>query len=422
MRQRRTVSAVTSREYQRASKSEKGRILQTFTRQTKLNRVYAAWLLRNWGKKVWCRVDGKPVRIIVGAIVKRRVAARPRVYGQAVAEAVKKLWYIFDCMCGKRLAVVLRTSLDTLVQLGELKVSASVAQKLAHISPATIDRLLAGERKKQRLKGRSLTKPGTLLKHRIPIRTFSQWEDSRPGFLEVDTVAHEGGTPYGEFALTLDATDVATGWTEMRAVRNKARRWTLQALKLIRRRLPFPLLGIDSDNGSEFINDHLFSFCLDEKITFTRSRPYRKNDSCYMEQKNWSVVRRAVGYRRYDSQRELQLLNQLYSCLRILVNFFYPSMKLISKSREGAKVKKRYDTPKTPYQRVLEDPQVKTRLRAQMAGLNPVELKREMVRVQQRLEVVNMAKMTLRLHDSNPPPRAPPANSGGNGHPRAFFS
>jgi hypothetical protein len=247
MRQRRKVSAVTSREYQRASKSEKARILQTFTRQTKLNRVYAAWLLRNWGKKVWCRVDGKPVRIIVGANVKRRVATRPRVYGHAVAEAVKKLWYIFDCMCGKRLAVALRTSLDTLVQLGELQVSASVKQKLAHISPATIDRLLVGERKKQRLKGRSLTKPGTLLKHQIPIRTFSQWDESRPGFLEIDTVAHEGGTPSGEFALTLDATDVATGWTEMRAVRNKARRWTLQTLKLIRRRLPFPLLGIDSD-------------------------------------------------------------------------------------------------------------------------------------------------------------------------------
>jgi hypothetical protein len=174
----------------------------------------------------------------------------------------------------------------------------------------------------------------------------------------------------------------------------------------------------NSDNGSEFINDHLFSFCRDEKITFTRSRPYRKNDTCYVEQKNWSVVRRAVGYRRYDTQRELQLLNQLYSCLRILVNFFYPSMKLISKSREGAKVKKRYGTPKTPYQRVLEDPhvqpQVKTRLRAQMAGFNPVELKREVVRAQQRLEVVNMAKMALRLHDSTPASRAPRAKAGGN--------
>jgi len=419
MRQRRKVSAVTSREYQRASKSEKGRILQTFTRQTKLNRVYAAWLLRNWGREVRCKVDGKPVRIIVGATVRQRVATRPRVYGAAVAEAVKKLWFVFDCMCGKRLAVVLRTNLDTLVQLGELKVSAAVKQKLAHISPATIDRLLAGERKKQRLKGRSLTKPGTLLKHQIPIRTFSQWEDSRPGFLEIDTVAHEGGTSYGEFALTLTATDVASGWTEMRAVRNKARRWTLQALKLIRKRLPFPLLGIDSDNGSEFINDHLFSFCLDEKITFTRSRPYRKNDTCYVEQKNWSVVRRAVGYRRYDSQRELQLLNQLYSRLRILVNFFYPSMKLIFKDRDGAKLKKHYDTPKTPYQRVLENPhvqaQVKTRLRAQMASLNPVELKRQMVRAQQRLEVVNMAKMALRLHDSTPARRASIAKAAGVG-------
>jgi hypothetical protein len=218
---------VTAREHRKASKIEKGRILSTLVKQTKLNRVYAGWLLRAWGKKVWFTVDGQPVRLVVGAPRKRRAPCRPRLYDHPVAEAVKKVWYLFDFMCGKRLAVVLRTTADTLVELGELNVSSAVRRKLSRISPATIDRLLAGEKKKLRLKGRSLTKPGTLLKHQIPIRTFSQWDEKKAGFLEIDTVGHEGGDAHGDFALTLDATDVATGWTEMRAVRNKARRWAL---------------------------------------------------------------------------------------------------------------------------------------------------------------------------------------------------
>jgi len=408
MRQRRAVTRVTAREYRKASKKEKGRILSTLVKQTKLNRVYAGWLLRTWGKKIWFTIDGQPVRLVVGALRKQRVLHRPRLYGRPVAEALKKIWYLFDSMCGKRLAVVLRTTVDTLIEAGELKVSSVVRQKLSRISPATIDRLLAGERKKLRLKGHSLTKPGTLLKHQIPIRTFRQWDEKRAGFLEIDMVGHEGGDPHGDFALTLDATDVATGWTEMRAVRNKARRWALEALRLIRTRLPFPMQGIDSDNGGEFINDHLFNFCRDEKITFTRSRPYRKNDTCFVEQKNWTVVRKMVGYRRHDTDREVQLLNTLYDNLRLLVNFFHPSMKLISKSREGAKVKKRYDKPKTPFLRVVEDPSVgkliKARLRAQLRTLNPVELKRKIVDIQQRLEAIAMAKAKVKQF-SNPPSR-----------------
>ena len=411
MRQRRAVTRVTAQNYRKASRKEKGRILSTLVKQTKLNRVYAGWLLRTWGKKVWFTIDGKPVRLVVGAPRKRRVPHRPRLYGSAVAEALKKIWCLFDYMCGKRLAVVLRTTVDTLIEAGELKVSSAVRQKLSRISPATIDRLLAGEKKKLRLKGRSLTKPGTLLKHQIPIRTFSQWDEKRAGFLEIDMVGHEGGDPHGDFALTLDATDVATGWTEMRAVPNKARRWALEALRLIRTRLPFPMEGVDSDNGSEFINDHLFNFCRDEKITFTRSLPYRKNDTCFVEQKNWTVVRKTVGYRRYDTDREVQLLNTLYDNLRLWVNFFHPSMKLISKSRDGAKVKKLYDKPKTPFLRVVEDPSVakmiKARLRAQLRTLNPIELKRNIVEVQKRLEAIAVAKAKVRQF-SNPPSRKSP--------------
>jgi len=168
-------------------------------------------------------------------------------------------------------------------------------------------------------------------------------DDARPGFLEIDLVAHDGGNARGDYCQSLDATDVASGWSEQRAVRNKAQKWTFEALEKIRERLPFPLLGIDSDNGGEFINAHLARYCEEEEITFTRGRPYRKNDSCYVEQKNYSVVRRNVGYFRYDTEEELMLLNELYNILRLYNNFFLPQMKLIEKTREGSKVKKRYD-------------------------------------------------------------------------------
>ncbi|HZX14544.1 MAG TPA: transposase, partial [Thermodesulfobacteriota bacterium] len=167
---------------------------------------------------------------------------------------------------------------------------------------------------------------------------------------------HEGGNTSGDYIQTLDVTDVCTGWTEVQAVKNKAQVWVFEALKQIRQRLPFDLLGIDSDNGSEFINDQLYRYCLKEEITFTRARAYRKNDNCYVEQKNWSVVRRALGYLRHDTQQDLEIINQLYAYLRLYTNYFQPVMKLKEKTRIGSRVKKRYDKPKTPYQRVLESP------------------------------------------------------------------
>jgi hypothetical protein len=241
MAQRRAVSGVTAQEYRRASHKDKSKILTLMCRQTKLNRVYLAWLLRSWGKEVAVSVNGKPIRFVGGVPRPRRRRQRPRRYAGAVVEVITKLWYLFDFMCGKRLAAVLRRSLDTLAATGELPMSPSVRQKLATISPATIDRLLAGQRHKMRVKGRGLTKPGTLLKHQIPIRTFSEWQEDRPGFMEFDTVGHQGPNSYGDFALTLNGTNVATGWTEPRAVPNKARRWTREALVEIRSRLPFPL-------------------------------------------------------------------------------------------------------------------------------------------------------------------------------------
>ncbi len=239
------------------------------------------------------------------------------------------------------------------------------------------------------LKSRARTKPGTLLKHRIPIRTFSDWDDLRPGFTEVDLVGHDGGDTRGEFCQTLHLTDVCTSWCEMQAVKNKAQAWVFEALKDIRERLPFGLLGLDSDNGGEFINSQLKRYCEEHKITFTRTRAYRKNDNCHVEQKNWSVIRRHVGYMRHDTEDELRTLNELYKHLRLYANFFQPVMKLKEKTRAGSRVTRKYHAPKTPYHLALEsklvDKAVKRRLKRQYEKLNPAELKRAITKLQNKL-------------------------------------
>jgi hypothetical protein len=273
-----------------------------------------------------------------------------------------------DAPAGKRLAPFLPEMVTRLRACGELLIDDRTAALLTSMSAATIDRRLAADRKKMQLKGRSGTKPGSLLKSQIPIRTWADWDDARPGFVEIDLVGHEGGEPSGDFCHTLDVTDVATGWTEVRAVKNKAQRWVFAALLEITAAFPFPVRGIDSDNGSEFINNQLLRYCEQNQITFTRSRAGRKNDGAYVEQKNWSVVRQTVGYHRYDTDAELALLNQIYGLLRLTINFFTPQQKLISKHREGAKVIKRYDTAKTPYQRVLADPRISQKIKDGLTG------------------------------------------------------
>ena len=209
-------------------------------------------------------------------------------------------------------------------------------------------------------------------------------------------MAHCGDSTRGEYCNTLDATDIATGWTETRAVRNKAQVHVFSALKDIRAALPFDLLGIDSDNGSEFINDELFRYCQEEDLTFTRSRAYRKNDGCHVEQKNWSVVRRNVGYARFDTPEELQVLAEIHSLVRLHTNFFMPSAKLVSKTRDGSHVTKRYDRPATPYRRVLArddiDEKTKTALTAQFQTLNPADLRRRIGRLQDEIYKLNARK------------------------------
>jgi hypothetical protein len=385
MKERRSVTAVVAKRYQKSTKKEKGTILEEYTQLTRYNHCYAAFLLRNHGRRM--RISNNTV--LVGECRKKVRRTRNRTYDEQVVSVLKKVWLIMGFICGKRLKPELKEVIPILERHKEIDLDKTVRERLCKISAATIDRALAPERKKRSLRQRSRTKPGTLLKHQIPIRTFSEWDEQRPGFVEIDLVGHEGGDPSGEYIQTLDMTDVCTGWTETQAVKNKARVWVFEALKEIRRGLPFKLLGIDSDNGSEFINEHLYGYCEDEKITFTRARAYRKNDNCYVEQKNYSVVRRWVGYHRYDTPQQLRLLNQLYSRLRLYTNYFQPVMKLEEKIRVGSKVKKRYDQPRTPYRRVLESPLVekehKKKLNQEYSKLNPAELRRQISSLQIKL-------------------------------------
>jgi len=383
MKDRQSVTKALSGQYRRARKSEKGKILDQFIKATGYNRVYAANLLRHHGKRVEVSAG-----IVVEGSVRVRMCKRKRelMYGADVVSVLKKVWKIMDYICGKRLVTVLPEIVEKLVRCGELQVSRGVREKLARISASSIDRLLKPERLKMQVKGRSGTKPGTLLKHQIPVRTYADWNEQQPGFLEIDLVGHDGGSAQGEYCQILDATDIHTGWSEQIAVPNKAQKWVFEAIQEIRSRMPFCMLGLDSDNGSEFINNHLTAYCQEQEITFTRGRVGRKNDNCYVEQKNWSIVRRFSGYERYEGSDACQCLNALYEVVREYVNFFMPSMKLREKVREGARVTKRYERAQTPYQRVLASNQIssktKNKLRRRYAALNPAVLKREIEALQ----------------------------------------
>ena len=302
-------------------------------------------------------------------------------YDESVIAALRVCWATLDGPAGKRLAPALPQLVASLRRHGELLISDQTAALLVGMSAATIDRRLAPDRQGLQLKGRSHTKPGSLLKSKIPMRTWADWDDHRPGFVEIDLVGHEGGDNNGDFASTLTVTDIATGWSEERTVRNKAAKHVFCALLEIQAALPFPLLGIDSDNGSEFINEHLLGWCQAQQITFTRSRPANSKDGCHVEQKNWDIARRTVGYWRYDTAGEVAVLNQIWPALSPLINLFTPQQKLLTKVRVGAKVTKTYDTAQTPYQRLLTHPDAlddidARRLAHLLEATNPVAARR----------------------------------------------
>jgi transposase InsO family protein len=368
---RELLAAVRPR-YTLGHRAQKRQVLDELVAATGYHRKYAIQLLNH----------PPPGR------VRLRRASRIK-YDGRVRAALETIWRAANGICSKRLVPVLAEYIEALERHQELSLDAATRDLLLALSPATADRLLKRARERSRPHGLATTKPGTLLKQAIPIRTFAQWDDARPGFMEVDLVAHCGADGGGEFLFSLDMIDVKTRWVELAALRNRSQAIVTTAIQACQMRLPYPLLGLDSDNGSEFINADLKRFCEQEQITFTRGRPYTKNDQAYVEQKNWTAVRQVVGYDRYQGQTACEALQALYVPLRLYLNFFQPVMVLTEKQRDGAKVTKRYDTAKTPYQRSLDSPDVaeeaKTRLRELYLTLNPAALLRQIEARQQAL-------------------------------------
>ena len=352
--------------YLKAGKFDKQKILDEFTFATGYHRKHAIRVLKN--------------QVQIQNHLKRKTKTYKTLYRGDVVQALEQIWEIYGHICSKRLQPFLPEAIRALERCHEIELSQDTKALLLKISSASIDRCLRPIRI-QSPHGLSTTKPGSLLKSLIPVRTFTAWDEERPGFLEIDLVAHCGNTTEGQFLCTLTCTDLCTGWTDVTGLLHRSQEAVSGAIHLMRQRLPFPLLGIDSDNGSEFINDLLYRYCLDQKITFTRSRPYQKNDQAHVEQKNWSVVRHIVGYDRWETEQELALLESIYDDLRLYINFFQPSFKLIAKERIDKKTIKRYDPPKTPYQRVLERQDISLEAKARLVNLylhlNPAELRRQ---------------------------------------------
>ncbi|MCA1675704.1 MAG: transposase family protein [Actinobacteria bacterium] len=386
MSQRRAVTKTIATRYKRAGKRGKGTILDELCATTGWHRNHAR------------KVLGQALR---PKVVRPRAPRAPR-YGPEVMVGLRFCWAVLGAPTGKRLAPVLAELVATLRRFGELVLTDETAALLVAMSAATIDRRLAGDRANMVLRGRSHTKPGSLLKDSIPIRTWAQWDDAVPGFVEIDLVGHEGGNALGEHAYTLTVTDIATGWTENRSVRNKARKWVIAALEEIAAIMPFPLLGVDSDNGSEFINHHLLAWCEQRTITFTRSRPGNCNDGAHVEQKNWAVVRTVVGYHRYDTSAELLLLNKIWVLQSKITNYFLPQQKLVSKVRDGAKITKTYDVPTTPHRRAGRHAAVSAEDKAIMADtlteVNPAA-------VQRHIQALTAELITLTTSKASAPGR-----------------
>ena len=338
LKARQELLVVTAPRYQQASKKEKQTILDEFVAATNYHRKYANALL------FYFTAQAQTTQPIT--------RSRPRYYDDEVKEALIIVWEATNRICSKRLVPFLPEITAVLERHGRLSLAAEVKTKLLTISPATVDRLLYPIRYGHQ-RGLSTTKRGTLLKNQIPVRTFSDWNEKQAGFTEADLVAHCGGDVGGNFLCTLVMTDVLTGWTECFALLFRDQAHVLQAIERAHDCFPFPILGLDTDNGSEFINYALLDYCEKAKITFTRCRPYRKNDQCFVEQKNGNIVRQFVGYDRFEGIEPYQLLDELYQSLRLYINFFQPSLKLIEKKRRGSKVSKKYDKAQTPYQRVL---------------------------------------------------------------------
>lgn len=361
-----------AKKYKRSAKLERGRILAEVVSLTGYYKTYACELLTN------------PPRATRKKIKRVRFSKYLK-----VLDKLKELWETSNYSTGQRLVPTIPTYIDALERYGEMVLTDEERKLLLKISSATADRLLKHERRKYQIKGRSGTKPGSLLKNQIPIHTWKDWDHSKPGFVEIDTVHHNGGNSAGEYIHTLDTTDVATAWNECAALMGRGETGLVKALGKIRRRIPFKLLGIDFDSGGEFVNWHLVRYSKKNKITYTRAREGYSNDQPYIEQQNYSVVRTFIGYKRLDNQKQLKILDKLYPLISDYQNFFQGVMRLKEKMRDGAHVTRRYSKAKTAYQRVVEHPdipdEVKQKLRERYLTLNPKRLLKEIAELVRKL-------------------------------------
>ena len=359
--------------YQGATRAEKHRLLDEVVAVTGIHRKAAIRLLRRAPRP---RARPGP-------------GGRPRAYGPEVAAAAEILWQASGRIGAHRLQPFVPELLDRLLRCGELTLAPAVDKLVRQASRPTLGRLLGPARARYPLRGATITRPGTVLRHEIPIRTFTDWTDARPGFLEIDLVAHCGATTRGFYLCTLCAVDIATAWVELEPVWGKYQDRVGGAVDRVRTRLPLPLLGLDSDNGAEFINRTLRDYCRRHGVTFTRSRPWKKNDSAHVEQKNGAVVRQLIGYDRFTSRAAYAQLQRVYRLARLHVNFFQPVEKLVTKTRQGARSHRVYDRPQTPYQRLCATgvltPEARRALEALYQSLNPLQLRRDLERELDRL-------------------------------------
>jgi len=358
---------VVSPRYRSSRKYLKTVILDHYCDATKYHRKHAITKLNNCHKKRYKRKPG-----------------RPSYYSQEpIIMPLRKIWKAAQMPCSKRLKAIIQEWLPFMDE----EVPVYVKRALLGISPATIDRVLRPYRTGRRRRMYCATKPGKIIKTKIPIKT-DQWNENRPGFLEADTVVHCGGTLLGDFINTIDTVDIATGWSEQRAIWGKSKHHVVEQIKDIEQSLPFKLLGFDSDNGNEFLNKTLIKYFTrgpKNPVQFTRSRPYHKDDNAHIEQKNWTHVRQWFGYYRFDNPDILGLFNDLYKNeWRLYHNFFMPSMKLVAKDRVGSRIVKKHDKPQTPFRRLLTsrfvDAQMKMNLKHQYLALNPFFLRKEIDR------------------------------------------
>jgi Integrase core domain len=345
-------------QYRKVARRQKTRVLNTFVAITGYSRKYAVQIL-NHPEELKPRIQ-RP---------------RPAHYCPEVQQALFLVWKAANQICAKRLIPFLPTLVDALERHGHLHLTEECRKQLLSMSATTADRFLRSQRKAGP-RGISTTRTGTLLKHQIPIRTFADWNEMQPGFLEADLVAHCGIQAEGGYLYTLTPTDIATGWTECLPLLYRSRETVLAAFQRARALFPFPILGIDTDNGGEFINEEIIAYCEQEHITFTRGRPYQKRDQCFVEQKNGAIVRQVVGHDRFVGEHAYRQLTELYRALRLYVNCFQPSMKLQSKQRDGKKVRYVYHPAKTPLQRLL------------LSGVLPAQKEQELTEVARALDPI----------------------------------